>query len=364
MAGKQISRRNHLFILLVALITTVTVYYQYTLLFQATKALHQLELQIERGKSTDVNGKHVAGCDRSASPEDSSHQVSTTKTNYISYPEYNLEILNRVCKMDLRVDDLTRCHNKGGNNSAFVVVPHLHVLGERHSGTNLVAKMLENSFDIRYDYLKPEDFPWVDSMPIGSEFGLNRHKHNIQKDIGYYPGLSVLSMKNPYDWVHSMIQKCYFCASSNQEAKSDAQKFVQMVWKGGDHEDDYVFQNLLDMRKQKICNHIKIAATRSDCLLMSRSEDTILALHQERFILRAAEMTGWKMKQSMPQIDLGYSGMNAEGVVQDESISVALVHKMMYGRKNFSLEEESIIEAVNSVLDVEFERSLGYHLIR
>jgi hypothetical protein len=265
--------------------------------------------------------------------------------------------------MDLSDEDLTRCQTKGGNSSAFVVVPHLHVLGERHSGTNLIAKMIEKNFDIRYDYLKPEDFPWVKRMPIGSEFGLNRHKHNVQKDTGYYPGLSVLSVKNPYDWVHSMIQKCYFCASSNREAKSDAQKFVQMVWKGGDHEDDYVFQNLLDMRKQKICNHIKIAATRSDCLLISRSEDTILALHQESFVLRAAEMTGWKMRQSMPLIDLGYSGMNAEGVAKDESISVALMHKMMYGRRNFSREEESIIKAVNSVLDVEFERSLGYHQI-
>eukprot|EP00890_Picochlorum_soloecismus_P004360 jgi/Picsp_1/4925/NSC_02289-R1_---NA--- len=373
LGGKQIgggfwrgsTKRNHWLSILVALITTVTVYYQYKLLAQATNVMHQVELQLERGKKPDADKRRLADCNSTSnvSREDAFHNASTRKNKYISYPDYDLEILNRACKMDLTDDDLTRCHNKADKGSGYAVVPHLHVLGERHSGTNLVAKIIEKNFNVQYDYLRPEDFPWVERMPIGSEFGLNRHKHNIQKDTGHYPGLSVLSMKNPYDWVHSMIQKCYFCARTNQEATSDAQNFVKMVWKGGDHEDNYVFQNLLDMRKEKICNHIKTAATRSDCLLISRSEDTILAVQQETLVWRAAEMTGWKMKQSMPQIDLGYSGMNAEGVVQDEPISVALLHRMMYGRGNFSRQEELVIEAVNSVLDVEFERSLGYHKI-
>jgi len=364
---RESKRRNWPISILVVLITTVAVYYQYTLLIQARNVMHQVEIRLERGKKIDAaDVGRLADCNgtSNASHEKSAHHDWTRKKTHVSYPEFNLEVLNRVCEMDLTADDLARCQNKGGEGTEYAIVPHLHVLGERHSGTNLVAKIIEKNFNVQYDYLKPEDFPWVERMPIGSEFGLNRHKHNVQKDSGYYPGLSVLSMKNPYDWVYSMIQKCYFCSRSNQEAISDAQKFVNMVWKGGDHEDDFVFQNLLEMRKKKICNHIKTAATRSDCLLMSRSEDTILAIHQQTFVWRVAEMTGWKMKQPMPQVDLGYSGMNAEGVkIQGESIPVALLDKMMYGRRNFSREEELIIAAVNSIVDAEFERSLGYHQI-
>lgn len=111
------------------------------------------------------------------------------------------------------------------------VEPRVYILGERHSGTNIASALAYSNFD-----LDMEPAPKVRAVlgpnvmvddTVRKEFGMNNHKHNMQTPTGFYGGLSIICIRNPYDWIRAMMRECYFCEDRNKHAKT-VQEFVQV----------------------------------------------------------------------------------------------------------------------------------------
>ena len=297
------------------------------------------------------------------------------RTSGASYPELDLEAINTICarilpKTFVRVnsESMVTCKDKRsgiGDVNGLVgaeVSKRVRVLGERHSGTNLAISLLMKHFNITKIDISQEDFPWVKLPKLKREFGINMHKHDVQKlddDGTYYPGLTVISVKNPYDWVASMMRKCYGCDPDN--VVRSPEEFVTKPWLKGDHiQKGENFKNIFDMRAKKLCNHIQVAAEKTDCVLFVRQEDNFLWHQQYKYLWRAAEMTGWQLSsKGIGHGQQGYFGRAKTGPFTP----IGYLEKSLYFANNYTtLSEKDIklIRAVNSVLDRDFELALGY----
>eukprot|EP00890_Picochlorum_soloecismus_P004687 jgi/Picsp_1/5219/NSC_02582-R1_---NA--- len=291
------------------------------------------------------------------------------------YPELDLEAINRICSriqpgifVGVDGESITTCKDtrSGGGNglveeNSAPFPKRVRVLGERHSGTNLAISLIMKHFNITKIDLSQEDFPWVKLPKLKREFGINMHKHDVQKlddDASYYPGLTVISVKNPYDWVASMMRKCYGCDPDN--VQSSPEEFVTKPWIKGDHiHDGEKYENMFQMRAKKFCNHVQVAAEKTDCVLFVRQEDNLLWHQQYKYLWRAAEMTGWDFGKDMGHGQQGYYGRAKSGPFTP----IGYLEKSLYFTNNYSAlsgKDTELIRAVNSVLDRDFELALGY----
>ena len=270
--------------------------------------------------------------------------------------DINIQSINKACGTSLSKEDLFTCKNKEHGEIAH----RLHILGERHSGTNVATELILKNFRIKLPNKSKllKESPWINVEQYRKEYGLNSHKHNTQSDTGYYPGLSIVSIRNPYDWVQSMMKECYHCSKQQMKSKNDPDKFVSIPWTSGAHIlPNERFDNIFDLRKKKFCNHLSVAARRSDCLMIIRAESTILGDQQKAFVQRVKAMTGWDMVQNEPQEVLGYFGRMGASTFNP----AAYTRKSIYMKStNYTSKDRRIIQAVRSGLDAEFERAVGY----
>ena len=279
---------------------------------------------------------------------------------FVFQPMFNLSALNVVCNLDIPEEVFTTCRNKTypilnkvTNETQMAISPRIHVLGERHSATNLAAHLAVGNFELVFN--KTGKLP---KLP-GIDFGINRHKHNIQNNGPYEKGLSIISIKNPYDYTRSMLKECYNCGPQEKNRGNPA-AFVGTEWHLGAHVWQYHFANLMVMRKEKYCNYLEKAAELTDCIMLVHSEDNLLPIHQEHYVWRIAKMTGWPLKEDTIRTKSDYSGHSAGGGFQLSK----LVDGITYFKTDYSTHEENVIHAVNDYMIDDFETAFGYHRIQ
>ena len=288
---------------------------------------------------------------------DSAQQVTKedARTLIQSIEDIDIKMIGKVCGISLSRDHLSTCKNKEHGEIAH----RLHILGERHSGTNVATELILKNFRIKLPSRSKlvKESPWINVEQYRKEYGLNSHKHSTQSDTGYYPGLSIVSIRNPYDWVQSMMKECYHCSKQQVKAKNDPDKFVSIPWTSGAHILPHEqFDNIFDLRNRKFCNHVSVASRRSDCVIIVRSESTILGDEQKAFVQRVKEMTGWDMVQKEPQQALGYFGRMGASTFNPATY----IHKSIYLKSNYTSKDRRIIQAVRSAMDADFEQAVGY----
>ena len=188
------------------------------------------------------------------------------------------------------------------------------------------------------------------------EFGLNNHKHNTQGDYGYYPGLSIISIRNPFDWIRSMMRECYYCDAAQLIAiKKGVKEFLASPWTKGAHIlPGEAYENVFDLRKKKFCNHLKTAYRRSDCVLIVRAEENILGLQQQRFVFKIANMTNWEITGETPKVLSKYLGRDSTQVSFNSSRYFSqslLIHPDL---------DPDFVQVVMESMDQNFEFALGY----
>ncbi len=279
---------------------------------------------------------------------------------FVFQPMFNLSALNVVCNLDIPEEVFTTCRNKTypilnkvTNETQMAISPRIHVLGERHSATNLAAHLAVGNFELVFNKtgLSREAF--------NIDYGINKHKHEIQKNGTYEKGLSIISIKNPYDYTRSMLKECYGCGPQEKNRGNPA-AFVGTEWHQGSHVWQYHFANLMVMRKEKYCNYLEKAAELTDCIMLVHSEDNLLPIHQEHYVWRIAKMTGWPLKEDTIRTKSDYSGHSAGGGFQLSK----LVDGITYFKTDYSTHEENVIHAVNDYMIDDFETAFGYHRIQ
>lgn len=275
--------------------------------------------------------------------------------------EIDFESLLDICGLP-RGAKLSQCERKthGDQTEAehYQTAQKIHILGERHSGTNVATDIAHANFELTLvsKGFVHRKYPWVKNTEFGREFGLNSHKHNIQGNYGYYPGLSIVSIRNPYDWIRSMIRQCYFCDRSQLSAiRKGVREFLESPWTKGAHIlPGEHYDNIFDLRKKKLCNHLRVAYERSDCVLLIRAEENVLSLQQQLFISKISNMTKWKQRNKSPKVFSTYLGRDST----QESFNPS-----KYFSQSLLFHPELDIDFVRAVrdhMDEEFEFALGY----
>ena len=287
-------------------------------------------------------------------------QQSVQRDYNVLVPEFDLATLNMFCGLDIPASAFTQCSNKIlQSDGSTMIAPVLHILGERHSGTNLAATLIQTNFALVYNKtLVPIDDPYPQM-----DFGINHHKHNMQFDEGYYNGISVISVRNPYDWVAAMKKKCYYCGSTMESYARQGliEKMVDEEWKEGHHERPYMFHDIFDLRQRKFCNQLKVAATRTDCVVLVRAEDNLLYHQQEKFIWRIQQMTGWKLRTESIVINRGYQGFSRDNNERDKINLPILVNASIVFKPQLTPMDIRTVKAANSRMNDTFEKALGYY---
>jgi len=238
----------------------------------------------------------------------------------------------------------------------MTISPRIHILGERHSGTNLASELAQMNFDLIYDKTIPTSR--IGKAPKQFDFGINKHKHNIQSDGPYERGLSIISIRNPYDYTNAMIKECYQCGPQERNSHKPG-VFVGSPWDGDIHADNHHFDNLMVMRKAKYCKYLEQAAKLTDCIMFVHSEDNMLPTQQLHFVWKMAMLTGWPMKQIYPSVRSEYAG-HARGTHGDFSVCKLIKEMLYFKTKDLSPIEGQVIDAVNTYMEKDFEEAMGY----
>jgi hypothetical protein len=271
------------------------------------------------------------------------------------------KILPNICDGESnRLENVSSCTPLGDVQQA------LWMLGERHSGTNALADLLYDNFELNTPNITLE-FDVVKRNPkvrlnLGEQ-GINEHKHDTQRDQ-YRSGLALVAVRNPYDWVKSMRMQCYGCSKSNLKQRVYLNDFLRGTWTSGDHiHKGETFDNLLDMRYKKMCNHIRAAALYSDSMIIIRQEDNIMDHQQRLNVLEVSQRTGWELKRSgMPEAVKVYRGYSKR--FSSFKSASYYVDKSIYLGSNRTALDKSLVKAVNGYIREDFEKALGYFPIR
>ena len=238
------------------------------------------------------------------------------------------------------------------------VEPRVYMLGERHSGSNIAATLAYSNFDLGIEppasvrkVLGPGVL--VDET-VRKEFGMNKHKHDLQDDVGSYGGLAVLAVRNPYDWVRALKHQCYFCSSSNKH--QDMEKFVSAPWTSGAHI-ERPYRDVFDLRKAKICQWLRTAATRTNCVAIVRAEELVLPSTQLEFIKKLHAMTDWPyVEGNAENIRTGGTQNVGRGAGERFDAGRYFTDNVLFTNQT----DHELIRTVRPRLDVAFESALGY----
>ena len=288
--------------------------------------------------------------------------------------DIDMKSLKSICGLPNDMD-VSMCFNARGKaagniNHSKNLYRRIHILGERHSGTNAATDLAHANFDltlISKDYIRSK-FPWVKGEEFRKEFGITSHKHNIQQQKGYHPGLSIISMRNSYDWVRKMMEECYFCGKEQMKAveSGSIEEFLSAPWTDGAHiSSNEKYTDIFDLRKKKFCNHLYVAATRSDCVIVVRAEENIMPGQQRAFIQKIQDMTRWALKHSQPKVLRSYLGRSSRTMFNPLAyFSSSLYFSRLETKKDWdnNLKESAriLVNLVDRKSDERFERALGY----
>lgn len=240
-------------------------------------------------------------------------------------------------------------------------ITNIAVLGERHSGTNLVHQLVQGSVaGLVYDYA-----------------GLKRHGHkhffqtvpepqsdpiNDPAQNGY---LMIVMVRNPYDWVERMFRICYHCADRQ---KLSWKEFVTGEWNMTSPHDIHKveqrpFRNIGEMRGAKVCHWIQYAQTFGLPVEVVRHEDVMLPSQQMELVRRLRE--AYEMQPLEEDVNAGAFVQSNLKANKNITFTIDSFEKAsVYMRPDLAtpqmLEQAAL---VNIVLDPAIERGLGYALL-
>ena len=344
----------------------VIIYLQYVLIFLICLFLLYIGLRNVTLKNFEAENAGLQGR-KSLLKEDYSLSDDSVGSQYeqllnSKLGKIDFESLAGICDLPPGVNP-SLCRKKSVSDNQDLTDPSsipqiIHTLGERHSGTNAATDLAHANFKLSLvskSYIRRK-FPWVKAAEFQREFGLNNHKHNIQGDYGYYPGLSIISIRNPFDWIRSMMRECYFCDNAQLIAiKKGINEFLTSPWTKGAHIlPGEKYANIFDLRKKKFCNHLRVAYKRSDCVLVVRAEENILGQQQKHFVLKIANMTNWEIVDQTAKVFSTYLGRgSAQGSFNSSRYfsQSLLMHPEL---------DPELVQAVGEIMDVRFEAALGY----
>lgn len=335
------------------------------------KGLYGLSASNLAAENAGLQGRKVRPGDKLQQPREDSPGATTAEEQrrYARMVDermtyVDMGALAAVCRVPEDVSVNEKC------TGIASISRHFHILGERHCGSNAAANLVHANFDVILESKEKirKRFPWVKVAEFQREFGLNNHKHNSQQDDGrFYPGLTVISIRNPYDWVKSMMRDCYFCDSAQVRASRKGHlEFVSTPWQRGAHiTPGESFEDIFDLRMKKFCNHLKSAITSSDCVMIVRAEENVLPMHQEVFVQRVQNLTGWAMKGETPTVLTGYHGRAQSGTSMSMLPKDYFDRSVYFGYSRSQPEEDALhlVEAVNAKMNPTFEKLLGYGVV-
>eukprot|EP00890_Picochlorum_soloecismus_P004403 jgi/Picsp_1/4964/NSC_02327-R1_---NA--- len=288
---------------------------------------------------------------------------------------FDTTMLKKICEWDFPEEKILPniCDdesNRFGNASSCApladVQQALWMLGERHTGTNALADLMYDNFELNTPNITLE-FDVVKRKPkvrlnLGEQ-GINEHKHDTQKEQ-YRSGLALVAVRNPYDWVKSMRMQCYGCSKENMKQRVVLNDFLRGTWTSGDHiHQGEAFDNLLDMRYKKMCNHIRAAALFTDSMMIIRQEDNIMDHQQRLNVIEVSQRTGWELKRNgMPEAVKVYRGYSKR--FSSFKSASFYVDKSIYLGINRTALDKSLVKAVNGYMREDFEKALGYFPIK
>ena len=117
--------------------------------------------------STHYRNIVVNVLDRGIDIEDEEELLGYGKRKVILEPAFDLNAINAACNLTIPEEMFTTCRNqvyprtnRFTNETQMAISPRIHMLGERHSGTNLAAALAKRNFDLVYNKtLVPTRFP-------------------------------------------------------------------------------------------------------------------------------------------------------------------------------------------------------------
>lgn len=245
---------------------------------------------------------------------------------------FNFNQINEFCKISFSAENL--CLASASSLGTKAIPKHIYIMGERHSGTNLITNLLEINFN------------------TSTHDGFGKHKHVFQDTTGQsIQGIAVLSIRNPFDWVSGMKKRCWFCRSTewNRMVSSwDIEKFANITWYGN-FEGGKSFQNIFAMRYAKFCNHLE-TSLRADCTLLIRHEDTILPWQQVKLVHEVASVLKWENVSKETYLG-NYKAPNG---VQFDS------QKLISQSYQLTPSNQTIVNILQKHMNLAMEASLGY----
>lgn len=263
--------------------------------------------------------------------------------------------LTRACGIDQTQLDMATFNARCAQ---YPVETRMYMLGERHSGSNIAATLAYSNFDLGLEpvtsvrnVLGPGVI--IDET-VRKEFGINRHKHDLQDDVGSYGGLAVLAVRNPYDWIRALKNQCYFCDGSNKH--QDIEKFISAPWTSGAHV-ERPYRDVFDLRKSKICQWLRTAATRTNCVAIVRAEELVLPSTQQEFVKKVHAMTDWPYVEGTSEnIRTGGTQNVGRGAGERFDATQYFTDNVLFTNQT----DHTLVRTLRPRVDVVFERALGY----
>ena len=246
--------------------------------------------------------------------------------------DFDLNGISEYCNFNFPPAKL--CMMYDGLTVGTILEKNVYIMGERHSGTNLISTLLHQNFNVTI------------------HDGLGAHKHVFQDTEGpFNAGVAVVSIRNPFDWVLGMKKQCWFCQSPEWDRNVSTwnlEDFVSVPWEGS-FEGNEKFRNIFEMRYTKLCNHLQ-ASLRATCVLLVRHDDLILPWQQVKFIHQIPSLLGWSLSTKAKYLST-YKWM--EGEPYDSFAEISRSHQM-------TPLNQSAIEIVKNHMNATLEASLGY----
>ena len=237
--------------------------------------------------------------------------------------------------------------------------PSLHLIGERHSGTNWITRELERCFpDVRL------------------VTGLTRWKHWFQKDGYNYrtpKAVVVVQVRNVYDWVEAMRSNPYHAPD---HFDLDWQSFVTKSWTMDDppvEDDDSLCQMNFTRNEVVPCSKDPPQLVRDRRLVRTVYEmqpdgtpyENILALRRDkmahfRTLGSFANVTAFELVQYEDMVEQGTGSLIGQ---LEEALGVAAQCEPLEGRplKRKRALDPDMVAWLNEHVDWEVEESIGYY---
>jgi hypothetical protein len=244
-----------------------------------------------------------------------------------------------------------RIHTKGLKTQ---IIKHIHIIGERCSGTNFVAQLLLQN---------------IAGISVSNQFTVGPYgwKHGFVSDAVIAKGNNCLFVhvyRNPYDWVRSFHREPYHAHQSlinisfsefirrewhatygetNSKVKKNDPRYETEMIEERNPTTKQRFENVMRLRTEKL-KHFESLRNRLPYFFSAAYE--VVNNDPEFFVKNFAAQFSLQLKQKYTPVS-SYKGLKKTGI---------------YKKKQYSHFKEDDLNLINSWLNWKFENRLGYEI--